>query len=109
MPIATFSRQDLPAGFVTKTHFFKIEHQAEAISLIDMTCPHRGGPLTHGTSRDPQHVVCPWHGGRINRCKLEQRTQPTITTSDRVMFVLDSALVRVFRSIPVDSHWRETK
>ena len=108
MPIGTFSRDDLPAGFATKTHFFKVEHREEAISLIDMTCPHRGGPLTHGTC-DAERVVCPWHGGRLGRRKLEQRTQPTITTPDRVMFILDSALVRVFRSIPVDSQWRETK
>lgn len=104
MPIATFSRDDLPAGFATKTRFFKIERRVGAVALIDMTCPHRGGPLTHGTC-DADRVVCPWHGGRITTRKLKLHTQPTITTSDRVMFVLDSAVVRVFRTIPVDSHW----
>jgi nitrite reductase/ring-hydroxylating ferredoxin subunit len=103
MPIATFSRHDLPAGFATQTGFFKIERRAGGIALVDMTCPHRGGPLTHG-SCDGDRIVCPWHGGRINRRKLEQRTQPTITTSDQVMFVLDSPLVRVFRTLPVDGH-----
>jgi nitrite reductase/ring-hydroxylating ferredoxin subunit len=108
MPIVTFSRDALPAGFATKTHFFKIEQRAGSIALIDMTCPHRGGPLTHGTC-DGGRVVCPWHGGRISRRKLEQRTYPTITTADRVMFVLDAALGPVFQRIPVDRHWSETK
>ena len=108
MPIAMFSHGDLPAGFATKTRFFKIERRAGAVVLIDMTCPHRGGPLTHGTC-DAERIVCPWHGTRLSRRKMEQRTQPTITTSDGVMFVLDSAIARVFRTIPVDSHWRETK
>lgn len=108
MPIATFNRDDLPAGFATETHYFKVERRTGSIALIDMTCPHRGGPLTHGTC-DGGRVVCPWHEGRITRRKLEQRTHPTISTPDRVMFVLESALVRVFRSIPVDRHWRDTK
>jgi nitrite reductase/ring-hydroxylating ferredoxin subunit len=108
MPITTFNRHELPAGFATKTHYFKIEHRADSIALIDMTCPHRGGPLTHGTC-DADRVVCPWHGGRVSLRNLAQRTQPTITTSDRVMFVLESALARVFQSIPVDGQWRETK
>jgi nitrite reductase/ring-hydroxylating ferredoxin subunit len=106
MPIATFNRDGLPAGLATKTQFFKVEHREGSVSLIDMTCPHRGGPLTHGTC-DADRVVCPWHGGRMSRQKLEKRTQPTITTPDRVMFVLDMDLMRVFKSIPVDSNWRE--
>ena len=107
MPIATFSRDELPAGFATKTQFFKVELREGDVSLIDMTCPHRGGPLTHGTC-DAERIVCPWHGGRISKQKLERRTQPTITISDRVLFVLDVDLIRVFGAIPVDSHWRET-
>ena len=108
MPIATFNFHQLPAGFATKTGFFKIERRADGVTLIDMTCPHRGGPLTHGTC-DGDRVVCPWHGGRHNRRKLEKRTQPTITTTDRVIFVLDSPIMRVFQSIPVDSHWSSTQ
>lgn len=104
MPIATFDRDELPAGFATKTQFFKIDRPADSITLLDMTCPHRGGPLTHGTC-DAERIVCPWHGGRNLRRKVEQRTLPTITTADRVVFVLDSAIARVFRSIPVDNHW----
>jgi nitrite reductase/ring-hydroxylating ferredoxin subunit len=108
MPIATFDRNDLPAGFATETGFFKIDHRADGISLLDLTCPHRGGPLTHG-SCDGDRIVCPWHGGRISRRKLEQRTYPTIRTSNQIMFVLDSAIARVFQSIPVDSHWSTSK
>ena len=49
MPIATFNRHDLPAGFSTRTRYFKIDRNPDHVALIDMTCPHRGGPLTHGT------------------------------------------------------------
>ena len=108
MPIAIFDRRDLPAGFATRTRFFKIERRENSVELIDMTCAHRGGPLTHGTC-DADRIVCPWHHGRISRRKLEQRTQPTIITTDRIMFVVNSAVARVFRSIPVDSHWSPTE
>jgi nitrite reductase/ring-hydroxylating ferredoxin subunit len=107
MPIATFRHDDLPAGFATRTRFYKIERRGGRVVLVDMTCPHRGGPLTHGTC-DGDRIVCPWHGTRISRRRVEQRTQPTITTSDRIMFVLDSAVARVFQRIPVDRHWSET-
>jgi hypothetical protein len=108
MPIATFSRAELPAGFATRTRFFKIDRrEGGAIALLDMTCAHRGGPLTHGTC-DGGRIVCPWHRGKSSRRRLEQRAQPIIRTADRVLFVLDSALARVFRTIPVDKHWSET-
>jgi nitrite reductase/ring-hydroxylating ferredoxin subunit len=108
MPIATFNRHDLPAGFATKARYFKIDRRPDSIALIDMTCPHRGGPLTHGTC-DGERVVCPWHTGKISRRKLEQRTQPAITTADLVMFIVDSAVARVFHSIPVDCTWSPFK
>jgi len=107
MPIAIFSRNALPAGFATRARFYKIDRRGGTVVLIDMTCPHRGGPLTHGAC-DGQRVVCPWHHGRISRHKLEQCTQPAITTSDRVLLIVDSAPMRVFREIPVDGHWSET-
>jgi len=104
MPIATFNRHDPPAGFATSTRYFKIDRRPDGIVLIDMTCPHRGGPLTHGTC-EGERVVCPWHTGKIHRRKLEQRRQPAITTADLVMFVVDSPVMRVFQSIPVDCTW----
>ncbi|MEO7732010.1 MAG: Rieske 2Fe-2S domain-containing protein [Kofleriaceae bacterium] len=108
MPIATFNRHELPAGFATKTRYFKIDRRPDHMALIDMTCPHRGGPLTHGTC-EGERVVCPWHTGKISRRKLEQRTQPAITNADLVMFVVDSAVARVFQSIPVDCTWSPFK
>lgn len=108
MPIATFNRRDLPAGFSTDTGYFKIDRRDDAVSLLDMTCPHRGGPLTHGTC-EGDRVVCPWHGGRIPLRRLAQRTFPTIKTTDQIMFIVDSAVARVFQSIPVDSTWSNCK
>jgi nitrite reductase/ring-hydroxylating ferredoxin subunit len=101
MPIATFDRTDLPGGFATETGYFRIEVRGEQIALIDMTCPHRGGPLTHGHC-DGEHIVCPWHGGRIKRRKLERSSLPVIQTAREVIFVLDASVTSVFQSIPLD-------
>ena len=32
-----------------------------AVSVLDGTCPHEGGPLGEGTVEEGR-VVCPWHG-----------------------------------------------
>lgn len=35
----------------------------------DMTCQHRGGPLTHGIE-DNESLTCPWHGKKTKKCRL---------------------------------------
>lgn len=101
MPIVTFDRDDLPAGFATEKGYFRIATRGDQVALIDMTCPHRGGPLTHG-SCDGEFIICPWHRGRLKRQKLERSTVPVIKTARQVIFVLDSSVTSVFQSILLD-------
>lgn len=108
MPIVTFSRSELPSGFSTATKFFKIEQAGAAVTLYDMTCKHRGGPLTHGRCAG-KHIVCPWHDTRVARQSVERRAQPSITTPQVVMFVVSEAPRRQFQCLPLDSSWRQSQ
>jgi nitrite reductase/ring-hydroxylating ferredoxin subunit len=100
MPIVKFKMEDLPAGFSTPAAFYAIQRTTGSITLADMTCPHRGGPLTHGTYSGKQ-IVCPWHGSRCNREKIERRTQPSIRNGDSILFLTEQPLEKVFVSIPL--------
>jgi nitrite reductase/ring-hydroxylating ferredoxin subunit len=100
MPIVKFKVDDLPAGFSTTAAFYAIQQRTGKITLADMTCPHRGGPLTHG-SYDGKQIVCPWHGSRCNREKIERRTQPSIRNGDSVLFLTEQPLETVFVTIPL--------
>jgi nitrite reductase/ring-hydroxylating ferredoxin subunit len=101
MPIVTFKLEDLPAGFSTPAGFYAISQKPGQVTLFDMTCPHRGGPLTHGFYTNEDRIVCPWHGSRCNREKIERRTQPAIRNGDSVLFFTEQPLENVFVTIPL--------
>ncbi|HEY2498371.1 MAG TPA: Rieske 2Fe-2S domain-containing protein [Candidatus Angelobacter sp.] len=100
MPIVKFKFDDLPAGFSTPAAFYAVHQDIGTITLKDMTCPHRGGPLTHGVYVGNQ-IVCPWHGSRCNRQKIERRTQPAIRNGDSILFLTEQPLETVFVTIPL--------
>jgi nitrite reductase/ring-hydroxylating ferredoxin subunit len=102
MPIVKFKVDDLPAGFSTSAAFYAIQQTTGKITLADMTCPHRGGPLTHGTYAGAgKQIVCPWHGSRCNREKIERRTQPSIRNGGLILFLTEQPLEKVFVTIPL--------
>ena len=101
MPIVKFDLQDIPAGFSTKTEFFKITNENGHFTLIDMTCPHRGGPLTHGRCNG-ETIVCPWHHGKHRLRKVIRRTKPAVTTPEQVIFIVNSKVETLFYNLPID-------
>lgn len=67
--IAFDQSQTLP---VIKTVSKYIQMQRDKngqIQFKDMTCQHRGGPLTHGVE-DNDSVTCPWHGKKTKKCRI---------------------------------------
>jgi len=48
-----------------------------AISVLDGTCPHEGGPLGEGAIEDGR-VVCPWHGYAFDLRTGEADGEPTL-------------------------------
>lgn len=54
------------------------------IKFEDMTCPHRGGPLTHGDQNEDS-LICPWHKKKKRRCEIELYSMPYIINNKEVM------------------------
>lgn len=102
MPIEQFNKQELPAGFSTTHGFFKVDQNDDGIQLINMTCPHRGGPLTHATDGG-NYLICPWHKRKCSKIKLQAQLMPTIMTDKYVFFILGTRLIRTFQQLPITS------
>lgn len=103
MPIVSFNKFDLPQAFATNRSFFKITQDDEKVGLINMTCPHRGGPLTHAEDSG-EYLICPWHKRKTKRINLEKMRMPVVTIDNNVLFVVDSKIVNVFHKIPELNH-----
>lgn len=72
MPIIKFDKSKLPLVIRTIDKFLKTTVNSDGrIVFTDMTCAHRGGPLTHGEIAD-KYVVCPWHKYKAEVCKLKK-------------------------------------
>lgn len=68
----------------TKHKFYLITHSKNKIKFEDMTCPHRGGPLTHGEISE-DILICPWHKKKKRRCKIELYSMPYIINKKEIM------------------------
>ncbi|WP_428240314.1 Rieske 2Fe-2S domain-containing protein [Gynuella sp.] len=84
MQTITFNVTDMPLVIRTLDRFVlaRLSRQSQPV-FIDMTCPHRGGPLTHG-KYEGESVLCPWHGNATRLCRLQRLDLPVASHGDRI-------------------------
>ncbi len=87
MKIITLDENKFPLLIKTKNKFIKAEIENHELRLTDMTCMHRGGPLTHGISINGR-ISCPWHGKKAMACKLKTIDMPSVVNNGKVMIVV---------------------
>lgn len=72
MRIIKFDAACLPFLVTANGRFWQISSSRKgALIILDTTCRHRGGPLTHG-QLEGDSIKCPWHGRLTARCKLRE-------------------------------------
>lgn len=103
MPIVKFKKDALPKAFATAKGFFKILSCNDEIQLIDMTCPHRGGPLTHALENE-DFLICPWHKRKCKKINLKSMLLPTFISKDFIFFVIEEKIINVFKTLPKKSN-----
>lgn len=59
-PASELPRPGEVAEFTVQGRALCVANVNGAVSVLDGTCPHEGGPLGEGTIEDGC-VVCPWH------------------------------------------------
>ncbi len=63
--------------FTAKGRTLCVANLSGAISVLDNTCPHEGGPLAEG-SIENGCVVCPWHAYAFNLTTGEASDDPSV-------------------------------
>jgi nitrite reductase (NADH) small subunit len=63
--------------FTTNGRALCVANIAGAISVLDGTCPHEGGPLGEGTIENGR-VVCPWHAYAFDVYTGEAEGEPSL-------------------------------
>lgn len=70
MQLIAFDRSQTPPVIKAAGKYIQMQRDENGqIKFKDMTCQHRGGPLTHGTE-DNESVICPWHGKKTKKCRI---------------------------------------
>ncbi|NQY35283.1 MAG: Rieske 2Fe-2S domain-containing protein [Alteromonadaceae bacterium] len=88
MPIIKFSTHDLPLVLKTKHKYIEVKtNDAGGCFITDMTCKHRGGPLTHGVDLGDS-IMCPWHKTKTRKCMIKHTNTPYIVNELKVSIML---------------------
>lgn len=98
MPIIKFNKNQLPFVIKTIDEFLKVTiKNNDEVIFINMTCPHRGGPLSHGEVLN-KNVVCPWHKRTTEICKLKKINLAYVDNGGEVLVHLPSfeKIVKIF-------------
>jgi hypothetical protein len=71
MQTIKFKKDKLPLVIRTQNKYLKASlSDVGEIVFTDMTCAHRGAPLSHGEVVG-KYIVCPWHKRKAEVCKLK--------------------------------------
>lgn len=89
MQIISFNIQSFPFLIKTRSKFIRAEFDNSTLKLIDMTCRHRGGPLTHGSNKDGV-ISCPWHGMETKVCKIKNINLPHIINEKEIIIAINN-------------------
>jgi hypothetical protein len=57
------------------------------INFTDMTCLHRGGPLTHGVEEN-EFIICPWHSQKTKKCSIKYLDVPYVINGETLFVSL---------------------
>ncbi|MEB0221902.1 Rieske (2Fe-2S) protein, partial [Pseudomonas sp. AB12(2023)] len=78
MQLIAFDRSNSVTVIKTALKYIQMLRGEEGeIKFKDMTCQHRGGPLTHGLE-DDNWVTCPWHGRKTRKCHIRYLDIPYV-------------------------------
>ncbi|MFJ4133072.1 Rieske 2Fe-2S domain-containing protein [Pseudomonas cyclaminis] len=70
MRLIAFDQSQLLPVIKAAGKYIQMQRNEEGhMTFKDMTCRHRGGPLTHGTENTGS-VICPWHGKKTRKCRI---------------------------------------
>lgn len=98
MYIITIEQKELPVLLKTSEKFLNvIRADSGEISIVDMTCRHRGGPLTHGVIENGE-ITCPWHGFKTKQCKLKKATIAFIADNKNITLFINE-FERIVRTV----------
>ncbi|MEQ5055922.1 Rieske 2Fe-2S domain-containing protein [Klebsiella michiganensis] len=79
---------EMPYGSVvlkTTNKFIRVFRcQKGSLMFTDMTCPHRGGPLTHGIENE-EFIVCPWHKQKTKKCRIQSLDIPYVENGKTIL------------------------
>ncbi|NMZ44238.1 Rieske 2Fe-2S domain-containing protein [Pseudomonas oryzihabitans] len=90
MLITAFDLSARPLLIKTSEKYIQITQSSLGeIHMRDMTCSHRGGPLTHGVEVNGV-ITCPWHRLRTEACKLKTLAIPYVRHRNYLWIGLDT-------------------
>jgi len=81
---------DTAKAFRNNDRFYAVCKTAHGVTIVDATCPHRGGPLIYGTVSGTctDIIICPWHQLKTSQKALCNRTIPAIRIGNSVLVAL---------------------
>ncbi|WP_162149746.1 Rieske (2Fe-2S) protein [Chania multitudinisentens] len=81
----------------TNKYIHVSKNQEGKLEFKDMSCWHRGGPLSHGIV-DNEFIICPWHHHKTKKCRIRYLDLPYVENGN-VVFVGLKNFERIIRNV----------
>jgi len=90
MQLIAFDFMDKSILIKTADKYIQMFHDdAGEPHFRDMTCKHRGGPLSHGIE-EKGAIKCPWHGQKTKVCKIHYLEIPYVENRKEILLGVEN-------------------